>query len=808
MLRKIIYSILVLSILGIIVAVGAAFWGYQYITRDLPKLSSIEDYRPPAVTTVLAENGSTIAEFFEERRYPAKLREIPIYVRNAFLAAEDASFYSHPGIDILSIFRAFIKNLQQGGMRQGGSTITQQVVKNLLLSSEKKLERKIKEAILSYRLEQRLSKDDILEMYLNQIYFGNGAYGIKAAARLYFHKELEDVSIAEAAMLAGLPKAPSRYSPTKNFERASQRQRYVLGQMEKAKFISSRIKDEALREEVKVYKSSTQTIFAAPYYVTEVRKRFLERWKDLDIDTDGLVIETALNLEAYNTAQASVVKGLREVDKRRGWRGTLNPDEKLDADSYSESFGKKVPSIISANRPYPALVRKKTGSTLTVSLGNLTGSVSLSEVAWAKRKLNKDDSVTWVKPNQAIKVGDVIEVSSSEDLILEDVEGKTLKLELDQTPVVESALVLIDPLTGKVPALIGGYNYARSQFNRATQSHRQPGSAFKPVVYLAAIDGFGYTPATIVYDDPRSFRVGDDYWVPDNFDEKFLGPITLRRALEKSRNLVSADIISRIGVDAAIQYARKLGIKSRLGRNLSLSLGSSEVTPLEMTRAYSVFPSKGVLFDSVFITRVIDRKGNVIYDFMNEQLSRASQVIDENSAFIMANMMKGVVERGTGWKVRALGRPAAGKTGTSNDQMDAWFIGYTPNWVCGVWVGFDQKRTIGKKETGGKAAAPIWLDFMKSYLDREDEQKMAQLRTSSKSEAELLGISYEEPALPNPLDFSVPDGVDPFWVDKGTGTMARPGAEGAILDYFKKGTEPLKRKEEQLQVDYLESPDL
>ncbi|MCB0317991.1 MAG: PBP1A family penicillin-binding protein [Bdellovibrionales bacterium] len=808
MLKKIFITIVFLFFLGFVCVAGFIFWGYQYVTRDLPRLSRIEDYRPPAVTQVLSSNGTTIAEFFEERRYPAKLKEIPIYVRNAFLAAEDASFYSHPGIDVFSIFRAFVKNLQQGGMRQGGSTITQQVVKNLLLSSEKKLERKIKEAILSYKLEQRLSKDDILEMYLNQIYFGNGAYGIKAAARLYFKKELADLSIAQAAMLAGLPKAPSKYSPTKNYERARERQLYVLAQMEKAKFISSKVRQDAIEEELKIYKSSTRTIFAAPYYVTEVRRIFLEKWKDFDIDSDGLTIETALDLNAYNAAQSSVRKGLQEVDKRRGWRGVINKDAKFTIENYKEKYGDNLNEILIANRPYPALVEKKSAQGLTVKLGELTGFVKLSNADWAKKKLKADDSVAWIKPIEEINAGDIIEVSSKKNLNQSEANKEQVELELDQTPEVESALVLIDPLTGKVPVIVGGYSYDRSQFNRATQSFRQPGSSFKPVVYLAAIDGFGYTPATIVYDDPRSFRVGNDYWAPDNFDEKFLGPITLRTALEKSRNLVSADIISRIGVDAAIQYARKLGIKSRLGRNLSLSLGSSEVTPLEITRAYSPFAAKGVLFDSIFITRITDRNGKVIFDYLDNQLTKATQVIDENSAFIMANMMKGVVERGTGWKVRSIGRPVAAKTGTSNDQMDAWFIGYTPNWVCGVWVGFDVKKSIGKKETGGQAAAPIWLDFMQGFLDHEDERKMAQLRNSSKSEAELLGISFQEPVAPKPLDFSVPDGVDPFWIDRYSGTLSKPGEPNAILEYFKKGTEPIKRKEEQLQVDYLESPDL
>lgn len=380
---------------------------------------------------------------------------------------------------------------------------------------------------------------------------------------------------------------------------------------------------------------------------------------------------------------------------------------------------------------------------------------------------------------------------------------------LDQTPEVEGAITLLDPHSGKVLTAIGGYSYQRSVFNRATQSLRQPGSTFKPLIYLSAVDGFKYTPATIVYDQPRTFRVGDEFWTPANFDEQFMGPITLRVALEKSRNLVSVDIVSRIGIDAPIQYAKRLGISSKLGRNLSLSLGSSEVTLLELTRAYGVFAAKGVLFDSVFITNIKDRNGNILYDFEAEKLNRAQQVISPGSAFIMANMMKGVVDHGTGYRVKEIGRPVAGKTGTSNDQMDAWFIGYNPSWAAGVWVGFDLKQTIGDKETGGRAAAPIWLYLMSDFLKYQDDLAYKKLVEDSKAEADRLGIAYVAPEQLQPLDFSVPDGVDPLWIDKATGLLSDPAAPGAMLEYFIRGTEPAQSLSEAPDTSsYLESPDL
>jgi penicillin-binding protein 1A len=815
MIRKVLLllSTVMLALLSVAMLFGV--WGYYYLVRDLPKLARIEDYKPPAVTRVLASDGTLLAEFFSERRYPVKLHEVPDVIRKAFLAAEDAAFYSHHGIDPVSIVRAAVKNMQNRRAKQGASTITQQVVKNLLLSSEKSLERKGKEAILSYRLERRFSKDEIFEIYLNQIFFGNNAYGIKAAARIYFHKELPEITLAESAMLAGLPKGPSSYSPIKNIKKAKERQEQILTQMVKAGFITEQEKAAAVAEPLKAFPASQQNVFASPYYVGEIRRVFAEQWKDLDLDSDGLEIVTAVDPTADQLALAALRQGLREVDKRRGWRGAQGHSTEED---YLQKYGE---SSLEENIPTPAFIRSIASGIAKVLVGKKAYQVDLNESGWAKKFLNRDDTSHFGSPGEILRAGDIIEVALRRPMSsasLKSGDKAPLRVMLDQTPEIEGGVVLIDPRSGEVRAMAGGYDYNQSQFNRVTQSLRQPGSTFKPILYLAAIDKYNYTPTTIMMDQARTFRVGDTFWTPANFDEKFLGPITLRTALEKSRNLVSADIVSRIGVDAAIHYARLLGITSPLGRNLSLSLGSSEVTLLELSRAYSVFAAKGVLFDSKFVKRIKDRFGNVIYESESDKARTARQVIGESSAFVMANMMRGVIDYGTGYKIKELGRPVAGKTGTSNDQMDTWFIGYTPTWVCGVWVGFDQKKQIGPKETGGVVAAPIWLYFMRDFLEKSNTSTTDAVERESKVEAERLGIEYAPPKIAEQLDFTVPDGVEPFWINKATGAKLEPGDGGAFLEYFLKGSAPdehpilsdggEEREPEASTSSYLESPDL
>ncbi|MCL4128783.1 UNVERIFIED_CONTAM: hypothetical protein GTU68_040869 [Idotea baltica] len=717
----------------------------------------------------------------------------------SFIAAEDLSFYNHPGIDLISILRAFIKNLKTGSIRQGGSTITQQVIKNLLLSSDKKLERKIKEAILAYRIEKKLTKDEILGIYLNQIFFGSQAYGIQSASKTYFNKDISELSIAEGAILAGLPQAPSRYSPINNLKAAKNRQKYVLKQMLKANFINKSQFKSALDEEIIINKKRERKIRAAEYYVSEVRNRFKEKFPDYNLETDGIKITTALDLDSYKIARLSLQKGLREVDKRRGWRGGLySLKSKEDVDAFRDKYSKKTKTL-DVNEIYRALVISKKGNNAELIVNNVIGTLDLSQSSWAKKVLKPDDKYYFSDPSKTISVGDVIEVSLDEEFNL---DKKNFKFKLDQTPKIESALVLINPHNGEVPVIIGGYDYQRSEFNRATQSRRQPGSAFKPIVYLTAIDAFNYTPSTIIYDEEKVFKIGNDYWRPGNYDKNFLGPITLRTALERSRNLVSVDLISKIGIDPVIKYGRKLGIKSKLGRNLSLSLGSAEVSPLEITRAYGVFASSGLLYKSIFIKKVEDRNGAIIFD--STESREVNQVIPPETAFVMANLMKGVVESGTGYKVKALGRPVAAKTGTSNDQMDAWFVGYTPEWVCGVWTGFDVKKEIGPKETGGRVSAPIWLDFMQNYLNNYENN--SSLKEKMKEEYDKLAISFNEDEKLEYSDFSIPDNIDSYWINKKTGVYSQPNTTGVIKEYYIKGTKPNAVRKKQVEELYLDDP--
>lgn len=812
MLRNILVFFLGLALVGVVAGSTALYVGYTYITRDLPDYGVIEDYRPNAVTRVLSRDGLLMAEFYQERRYPVRIKDVPLHVRQAFLAAEDANFYSHPGIDPVSIARAVIKNIQTGSAAQGGSTITQQVVKNLLLSPERKLKRKIKEAILSYRLEKRLSKDDIFEIYLNQIFFGNSAYGIRSAARAYFRKDVGDLSVAEAAMLAGLPKAPSSYSPVHNLPRAKKRQRYVLEQMVKAGFIDSATGEAAVNEPLSIYHASQQNIFHAPYYVQHIRELLTSKsspFPGLKIDTDGLEIIAPLDTRVDEMASVELRRGLRVVDKRRGWRGAIAHISKADKQVFLSQFGDAIPEVLEVDTIYHALVTKLSADkkSASIDLGKVGGTIDL-EVAWATKRLGPKEEVSWGKVGDTLKVGDVIEVSIV-DSVGDDGKEPQRRFQLDQTPKIEGALVFLDPHSGRVLSIQGGYDYQHSQFNRAF-SLRQPGSAFKPIVYLAAIDGFGYTPSTIVNDSPRTFRFGTQVWSPGNFDSKFLGPIPLQMALERSRNLVSVEVASRIGLNAVIKYARLLGINSLLAKNLSLSLGSGEVTPLELTRAYGVLPARGILFDSVFVEKITDRLGNIIFDYEQEMLSRGKQVVDEKSAFILAHMMRGVVERGTATSLKALERPVAGKTGTTNDEMDAWFVGFTPKYACGVWVGFDQKKSIGHKETGGRVAAPIFLNFMKRVLDREEQDEYEKILAAAKQEAEKLGIEYVPPERGAPLDFSVPEGVDPIWVNRNNGLVTNPDVAGSILEYFVSGTEPRSAavSEEPSTESYLGSADL
>jgi penicillin-binding protein 1A len=643
---------LLARIVGVVVAVsfvGAAWLVYQDLTVALPSVEQLARYMTPAVTRVYADNGDLIGEFYLEKRYPITLTQAPPVVQQAFLAAADANFYYHPGVDFFGMARAFISNWSAGRKLQGGSTITQQVVKYLLLTPEKSYRRKMQEVILSLRLEQHLTKREIFELYLNQIYLGSGAYGIEAAAREYFGKSADALSLAEAAMLAGLPPAPSRYSPFKNWEQAKIRQRYVLERMMDEHYVSYAQAMDAWEAPVTLASPSPEEEIAspAPYYVEHIRQMLQRRYGGQATHQLGFEVRTTVNLDLQRAAEQAVRNGIDALCERQkcGRNGDARP---------------------------------------------------------------------------------------------------------------EGALIAIDLTSGEVKAMVGGADFHRSQFNRVTTAKRQPGSAFKPLIYAAALE-HGYTPASIIVDSPVSYWDHRRVWSPQNYEHQYFGPTRLRDALTFSRNVVTVKMAARLGMKYLTSYIPKFGVHSHLSRNLSLALGTSEVTLEELVRAYGVFATGGDLFEPLFMTKITDSFGRPIHEF---SFTRKSVMAPEN-AYLITSMLQSVVERGTGKAVHALGRPVAGKTGTSTDFQDAWFVGYTPEMLVGVWVGYDEKRSLGDKETGGRAAAPIWLEFMQKALG-------------------------EAPVR----DFPLPDGVVFVHIDPHTGLRATPGSGASLLECFRRGTEP------------------
>ena len=765
-MRRILKFLLKLFLLlTVVVGTGGVLTGFYFyfrLTRDLPKLEKLSDYTPRAVSSIYAEDGTLLAEVFDQYRYPVKLEDIPLKVRQAFLAAEDSSFYEHPGIDFISVVRAAVVNLRSNASKQGASTITQQVVKSLLLTKKKTLERKAKEALLSYRLEKALSKDDIFSIYLNEIFMGNHAYGVKAAAKMHFHKSLEELTVAEMAFLAALPQRPSELISPRNTGIVMDRQRYVLRQMLRNNFITQVEHDDALKQRIQIFPPNLDKVYQDHYYVSHAATVSEEILRGIDRKFSlkrpgGFSVVTAASPSANALAVRSLKDGLEELDKRRGWRGPLDAKHPRHR-GETDRVPLREPRILEPKEIYRAVVVSSKKGIVQVRCGDFEGEVDVLGATWARRLLVKDDEVVGVEPLKLITPGVFIDVSLADETVpVSDITQK-VKFRLNQWPEVEGAFVVANALTGEVRAIVGGYDYRESVFNRATQGELQPGSSFKPFIYVAALDALHLTPSSMVPDSPISLVAGGGkLWSPQNFDHKFLGPITLRTALQRSRNVVSVYLLNRMGVDRGIKSARDLGISTEIPHNMSIALGTPQVKLIEMVRAYGAFAADGYLADSVVVKEIRDRNGKKIF----EKLPSQTKVLRDDLAFIMAHMMKGVVERGTATVVKALNKPVAGKTGTTNNHMDAWFIGYTPEWVAGVWTGFDVKRPLGKLETGGKAAAPIFLSFMREFLKNEP-----------------------------PLDFDIPDTVVPVAVDLNSGKPTDPSNPNAFIEYFKSGTEP------------------
>ena len=754
---------LLLWLLGIVLVAGVAgalavMGFFFYLVEDLPKIASLADYRPSTVTTVYADDEQKIAEFYKERRLVIPLEAIPPMLVEAFIAAEDSRFYEHGGIDFKSILRAFFKNLEAGTIVQGGSTITQQVTKSFFLTPERSYKRKLKEAVLAYRISETFSKEEVLFLYLNQIYLGHGAYGVQAAAQNYFDKPVQELTLAECAILAGLPQAPSRYSPHRFPERARQRQLYVLNRMEDEGYITAQQAEEARNETWGIKPRRNWYVEQAPFYTEHVRRYVEQKYGEEALYQEGLNIYTAVNVAMQTAAREEIQKGLRELDKRQGYRG---PSDNI-APEEREAFLATLTHAQAENLVPDAMVEglvtavddKK--SRVAVNLGAATGILLLDDMTWARKP--NPEVIYWsakvVRPSQVLEAGDVINVRLKEKIG----DGDSWQLALEQTPKAQSALLSIEAETGYVKAMVGGRDFQDSQFNRAIQSRRQPGSAFKPIIYAAAID-HGYTPATVILDAPIVFEdtERDFTWKPKNYAEKFYGPTLLRQALAKSRNVVTVKILKDIGIDYAIEYARKVGIHSHLNRDLSIALGSSGVSLLEIVNAYSVFANQGYRINPIFITRITDRDGRVL----EENRPEREKVIEETTAFIVNSLLESVVKSGTGKRVRALNRPVAGKTGTTNNLYDAWFVGYTPDIITGVWVGFDEEGSLGRGETGSRAASPIWLGFMqRAMADRPVKV------------------------------FEVPEGIVFSRIDAETGLLPIAESKETIFECFKDGTVP------------------
>jgi penicillin-binding protein 1A len=774
-----------------VAAVAGMIW---HFSKDLPDYSQLQDYEPPIMTRVHAVDGSLLGEYAKERRLYLPIQAVPKQVINAFLAAEDKNFYEHGGIDYSGMLRAALLYAQNYGSNrrpQGASTITQQVAKNFLLNNEVSFARKIKEALLAMRIERTYSKDKILELYLNEIYLGLGAYGVAAASLVYFDKSVNELTIAEASYLAALPKAPAALHPVRNRDRAIERRNYVVDRLLENGWIKQADAEKARKEPLAVTnRSNGAHTFAGEYFAEEVRRDIFERYGEKKLYEGGLSVRTTLDPKVQQMARKTMVAGLVRYDEEQGYRG---PVSKLD---ISGDWGVKLADVKSLSDVSPwrmavvletseqsARVGFQPGRDLggAVSKERQTGLVTVDGVKWAKAASGPQRGKTPTAVSQVLSPGDVIYV----DPLYKEGNPVEGQYRLEQLPEVSGAMAVMDPWTGRVLAMVGGFSFDQSQFNRATQAYRQPGSSFKPIVYSAALDN-GYTPSTVVMDAPIEIDQGQGagIWRPENFDAgKYNGPMTLRNALRLSRNTVTVRLAQDIGMPLIGEYARRFGVYDELPNYLSYALGAGETTVMRMVTAYSMIANGGRRVKPTLIDRIQDRSGHTIFKHdarecrgcdapggwkgQNEPqlVDRREQVLDAMTAYQITSMMEGVVQAGTATVVKEVGKPIAGKTGTTNEAKDAWFIGFSPDVVVGIYMGYDKPRPLGKGNaaTGGHLAAPIARDFLKLAL-------------------------ADKPPTP----FKIPAGIKLIRVDSKSGMRVGPGetGRGIILEAFKPGTAP------------------
>lgn len=758
--RNWVYYLLIFLIMSIPVGVYTTSW---WVTKGLPPIKELKEYHPSLVTKIYSDDQRVIGEFYVERRTLAPLSSIQKELSLAIIAVEDARFFEHKGIDLFGIIRAFLANLEALKIKQGASTITQQLARSLFLSPERSYKRKIKEILLARRMEKVLSKEEILEIYLNQIYFGHGAYGVQSAARTYFDKDVSELTLAESALLAGLPRSPNEYSPYNHADRAKQRQEIVLKRMLAEGFINEEEYKKAINEDLHLNKISKEEEISS-YFLEYVRQYLIDIYGDDMVYKGGLNVYTTLNLDMQKIAAKVLKEGLKEVDKRQGFRGPLSRKRgedllKIKAEknsTHTNAEGKEIE--FKDNELLEGVVTKITPGYASVQVKGVSGKIMLDDMRWAAKRLKgkdlKKNLVVFQNPTpqDILKAGDIVKAA------FKKLDGKEIYFTLEQEPLVEGAFISLDPRNGEIKAMVGGYDFKRSEYNRAVSARRQPGSAFKPIIYATAID-IGLTPSTMIIDSPVMYDnpLLQNIWKPENYEEKFYGPVSLRDALAYSRNVATVKLLEKIGVKNVIDFARRVGISSHLTNDLSLALGSSGVGLLELTSAYSVFTNQGIRPEPYAIREIKDQNGNLL----ESHEPQPTDAISKETAYIITNMMEDVIKRGTGSAARSLDRPLAGKTGTTNDFTDAWFIGFSPSHAAGVWVGFDDLRSLGDRAAGATTALPIWISYMKEALD-------------------LL-----------PQDsFTIPENIISVKVDPDNGLLAPEGAEKAVMEVFVKGMEP------------------
>lgn len=776
---------LLLVVLFAALTLGIIYGSFLVIRENIPSITELEQIRPKIISVVYDDNGQVVKEFAAERRIQVPYEKIPVVLKQAIIATEDPRFFAHRGVDYRGIMRAVKEDVFRVLLRKrrlhGGSTITQQLARSLFLYSQQTIRRKLKEMFLAVEIEKRYSKEKIFELYCNQFYLGHGAWGVESAARLYFGKSVDQLTLTEAALIAGIFRGPSLYSPYNNPSLTLNRRNHVLNRMAEEGFITREQAEEAKKQPLNVLPLKRETTEVGAYFFEEVRKYVEKKYGDEALYRGGLKIYTTLNMDYQRYAEEALSRGLRAQDKKYGWRRdkrNLLKEKNVDLGSvWLESWDS---SGLKPGDVEEAIVLEVGKTEARVRIKDFEGLLTNKKIEWTRAKYL----------DTLISRGDVILISVESV----DQEGKKASVILDQEPLLEGALMAVDPATGQIKAMVGGYSFKRSQFNRATQALRQTGSAIKPILYTAALEK-GFTPASVIVDEPTEFidKWTGQPWSPKNYDGEYHGAVTLRTGLEESRNVVTAKLLDYISPQTGVEYCRKFGITSTVYPYLSLSLGAFEITLQELVSAFSVFPNKGVRARPYLIAKIEDKDGNIL----EENLPSTEEVISPQIAYMMTYILQGVIQRGTAKAAASLNWPLGGKTGTTNKFTDAWFIGFSPSLCAGVWVGYDSKVTMGEKQSGAVVALPIWIDFFGKVL----EEKMKQFKENLASQPAAGQMNKSEAQESEPSqdisaqaieDFEVPPNLVFVTIDRKTGLLASSACKYPFREVFLPGTEPTR----------------